>query len=228
MSKYLYVLSLILLSSTSMAANYAIKAEYSFGIGIPIPDIKDKAFTTLQTGKDLKSETQCLTELNSETIAHFALGQTMRAGATDVVLKCVKYWSNDQCAAMYPGCISSADVGNAKHIHLYNSKSSVPNYLRLSPSAHEVLQSIAYTKDENSDGNLEILFVAQVKYDGNAFYQILGKQLNCGQAINTPEFEATFKKMYFSDKQAMAYKFNCFSVNNNGSSKISGEKVMRR
>ncbi len=37
------------------------------------------------------------------------LGEAARANATDVVLKCVKYWEASECAGMYPGCQTKYD-----------------------------------------------------------------------------------------------------------------------
>jgi len=226
MRHFLSLFILLIASSETISADYGIIAEYSFGIGIPIPDIEDKAYTSLHTGNEMKSESQCLNELNGETVAKFALGQAMQAGATDVVLKCTKYWQSSNCGVIYPGCINKADVGNAKHLHLYNPKSAVPEYLRLSKNEYQVLQSISYAADENKDGNLDIVFVAQVKYDRNSFYRLLGKILTCEQAIATKELERMFRETYFSDSRTKAYKFNCYSVNHGGSAKLVGEKVI--
>lgn len=222
-----YFFVLFVFSLNVFADSFSIEAEYSFGVGIPIPDIEDKAFTTFHTEAKLKTESQCLRELNNETISKLALGQAAQVGATDVVIKCVKYWEHSNCDSMYPGCIGRADVKQVKHLHFYNNKTTVPKYLMLSNDNHQILQSIMFSESHENSSELEVGFVAQVKYDPAAFYRILGASLTCEKAIETKELERVFRQVYFTDARTKAYKFNCYNISASGKSKLSGEKMIR-
>jgi len=156
--KYTLLIVCTFLSGDLLADEYVINAEYSTSIGLPISDIEDK----VSFGKVLDSEKRCFNELNKKSVHNYALGQAMSVGAADVVLKCVKYWSNTDCDEKYLGCISKAEIGAAKHLQIYRSKLNVPEYLRLSDQDHQILQSIIYTEDHNDDGKLDVLMITLI------------------------------------------------------------------
>lgn len=218
---------LFVFSLSVCADSFSIEAEYSYGVGIPISDIEDKAFTTLHTKAKLITESQCLRELNSKNLSMLALGQAANARATDVVIKCVKYWKNSDCDSIYPGCIGRADIKGVKHLHFYNNVTMVPKYLMFNNESHQVLQSIMFTESHKNSSELEVVFVVQVKYDPVIFHELLGASLTCEDAIKTKIVENVFRQEYFVDARTKAYKFNCYNVDASGKSKLSGEKVIR-
>jgi hypothetical protein len=231
MKIFLILLLIVFYSYEASATDYAIAitAEYSFGVGfpIPVPNTDDKAFPLLSSSSmNLNSEQQCFTQLISSDIEHLALGQAINLGATDVIIKCVKYWSPPNCESIYPGCINSADFGNPRHVNLYREKGFVPASLRLSKDNYQVLQSIAF--DKSSDDKLSVLFAVQVKYDKNAFLKLLGKAYNCEVAIQTNEFDSMFRKKYLKESELFGYKIICFNIDRKGGVKHVGEKILRK
>jgi hypothetical protein len=222
MKYFALIAALLFLPSIAPGDDYAIEAEYSFGFGLPV----ENPGVMFHEPDELGSEARCLSKLDDEAVAHFALAQALKYRATDVVLKCVRYWENDRCDALYPGCTSSADIGAPKHFHIYNTETMVPEYLRFSDVEHQVLQSIIYSEGDSPESALEPVFVVQVKYKIDYFRRLLGETMSCEEAIKSSTFESLSKRTYFSDPRAKAYKANCYNVRSSGGSTLSGEKII--
>lgn len=163
--KTLLIALLLLTPVQVIAASFTIKIEYSNQFGLPVLDDTDSMITSLGPGLDISSSDQCLSELQGDMVGRIATGYGMAYRATNVVLKCTKYWRNENCPSMYPGCISSADFGRPRHIQAYSDGVIIAPHLRLSQQKYEVIQTISYGEDSDQDGNLDIGFVVQKKLD---------------------------------------------------------------
>ncbi|MFT6600087.1 MAG: hypothetical protein ACJATD_000936 [Alloalcanivorax sp.] len=224
MKYFALIVALLFLPSIAPGDDYAIEAEYSFGFGLPVENPE----VMFHEPDELGSEAQCLSKLDDEAVAHFALAQALKYRATDVVLKCVRYWENDWCDVLYPGCTSIADIGAPKHFHVYNTETMVPKYLKFSDAKHQVLQSIIYAEGDSPESALEPAFVAQVKYNRDLFRRLLGKAMNCEEAIKSSIFESLSQRTYLSDPRSKAYKANCYTISPSGDSDLSGDKVIMK
>lgn len=199
----LYVIALILLAPIqSFAGSFTIKAEYSNQFGFPVEENADSMITSIGSGLNISSREECLAALESDMVERISIGYAMEYGASNVVLKCKEYWESEDCPPIYPGCISSADLGHPKHIQTYYDGAIISPHLRFSPQAHEVIQTLSYGEDSDQDGNLDIVFVVQKMIDRN-----------CRKMIESSDFKRVFKEQYFRDERTRAYKINCFSLN---------------
>lgn len=138
------------------ASSFAIKANYSTAIGLPVPDKNGDMITSVGSGLDISSRSECLSALRSELVEGIATGYGLDYGAHHVVLKCTEYWEYENCSRTLPGCIGSAEFGNANHIQIYYDGAIIEPYLRFSSQPHEVVKTVMYGADEDGDGNLDI------------------------------------------------------------------------
>lgn len=224
--KYFEFCMLVLISSCSIADGYSVTAEYSFGVGIPIVDIGEKASTTIPVLKKIRSDAQCIEAMKSLPIQQFALGQALNAGATDVVLKCAKNWLNEQCLPMYPGCYGKAEFGGATHLHLYSESALVPDYLRLKASSHQIIQTIAYASEPKSVTGVQAAYVVQAVFNKEQFRAATGEGLSCEEAINSGLVEKSLREVKQAD-YLVAIGLKCFNISKLGGAKLVSEKLIR-
>lgn len=225
--KYFEIFILFLISSCSIADEYSVTAEYSFGVGIPIVDIGEKASTMMPVLKEIRSDTQCIEAMKSLPIQQFALGQALNAGATDVVLKCAKYWLNEQCLPMYSGCYGKAEFGGATHLHLYSESAFVPDYLRLKVSNHQIIQTTLYASDPLTAASVEAFRVVQVVFEVEKFRAVTGKNLNCEEAIEEDVVKKSFLGQAENANYLVAVGLKCFNISKLGGAKLMSEKLFR-
>ncbi|HDZ86627.1 hypothetical protein LCGC14_1953640 [marine sediment metagenome] len=223
----LLLIALVLFTPIQVvAASFTIKAKYSNQFGLPILDDTDSMITSLGAGLDISSRDQCLSELQGDMVERIATGYGMEYGATNVVLKCTKYWRNENCPSIYPGCISSADFGRPRHIQTYDDGAIIAPHLRFSLQEHEVIQTISYGEDSDQDGNLDIGFVVQKKLDLKN--NKTASDSECRNMIESQGFKKIIKEQYFEDRRTKAYKINCFYVNNSGKATGVASEIIRR
>lgn len=199
----LYMLAILCVSwlGVADAASYAVEATYSHN-GLPIPNIEDKTSTTLSV-EAIHSKGQCLSKLNEQAIQHYALGQALSVGATDLMLKCVKVWRRADCESYNISCYGHAGIGKAKFFKTYSDGVTIPQYLRLSPHRnYEVLRTIGFTAEKGKDGKPDIAFAVQVEYKKKVFKKLTGKSLHCNKAIVDNGLHSMFKKLFFKDSKA--------------------------
>jgi len=212
-----YAIVLILLAPIqSFSGSFTIKAEYSNQFGFPVEGNADSMITSISSGLNISSRKECLAALQSDMVERISTGYAMEYGASNVVLKCKEYWENEDCPAIYPGCISSADLGHPKHVQTYHDRAIISPHLRFSPLAHEVIQTLSYGADSDQDGNLDIIFVVQKMIDRN-----------CRKMIESSGFKRVVKEQYFQDERTMAYKINCFRVNSSGRATRVASEIIR-
>ena len=106
------LLGSLLLSLASYADDFEIKAIYSKDTSLfPIEiEPKERFQKTVYTGKKLASPRECLIEAMDPKIHAYVMGIGARIEATDVILKCVRYWTDSSCDSKYPGCLNSEDL----------------------------------------------------------------------------------------------------------------------
>lgn len=219
------MLALILFAPfQSIAASFTIKAEYSNQFGLPVVNNTDSMITSIGSGLDISSRDECLSALQSDMVEQISTGYAMEYGASNVVLKCKEYWESENCPAIYPGCINSADFGQPKHLQTYYDGAIISSHLRFSQKAHEVIQTLSYGADSDQDGNLDIVFVVQKMLDSST----VASDSSCRKMIESPDFKRVFKEQYFQDQRTKAYKINCFKVNSSGKATGVASEIIRR
>ncbi|AHI33424.1 hypothetical protein AU15_20970 [Marinobacter salarius] len=221
--------SIFLLASGPIAASsFAIKANYSTAIGLPVPDKNGDMITSVGSGLDISSRSECLSALRSELVEGIATGYGLDYGAHHVVLKCTEYWEYENCSRTLPGCIGSAEFGNANHIQIYYDGAIIEPYLRFSSQPHEVVKTVMYGADEDGDGNLDIGMGTQVQFSLPTKLRSRGVPEQCSEFIETQIFEEVVRQNYFTDRRTRAYKVDCFQVGRSGRVTGLASRVFRR
>lgn len=197
-------------------------------IGLPIPDEKGDMVTSVGSGLDISSRCECLSALNSKLVEGVATGYGLEYGAHHVVLKCTEYWKYENCSNMVPGCIGSAEFGNANHLQIYRDGAIIEPYLRFSKEPHEVVKTVMYRADDDGDGSLDIVMGTQVQFSLSPELQNQGVPEQCSEFIDTQLFEEVVHQSYFNDRRTKAYKVDCFQVGRSGRVKGIASKVFRR
>ncbi len=181
----------------------------------------------MNTGR-YTNQVECIKGLKSDLVQQHALGRAMEANATDVVIRCQKYWENPNCPMFLDGCIGVADLGRAIHLHLIHPDGKIPEYHRISSSAYQVLQTMAFS-DENKDGQVEPFFVVQKAFDRATFSRVFGSSISCGEMLEHPKFESIISKIYFKKNGVTeSFVFNCFNINKNGFASLIKSKPVNR
>ncbi|SFR78207.1 hypothetical protein SAMN05216203_3010 [Marinobacter daqiaonensis] len=228
MDRRLLTCIFLLVSSPAAASSFAIKATYSTAIGLPIPDENGDMITSVGSGLDISSRTECLSALRSELVEGIATGYGLEYGAHHVVINCSEYWEYENCPSIVPGCIGSADFGRANHIQVYYDGAIIEPYLRFSNKQHEVIKTVMYGPDGNGDGNLDIVMGTQVQFSLPIELLSRGVPEQCSEFIQTEIFQEVVRQEYFSDKRTRAYKVDCFQVGGSGRVQGVASKVFRR
>lgn len=218
----------LVISSPLAASSFAIKATYSTAIGLPLPDDNGDMITSVGAGLDISSRSECLSALRSDLVEGMVTGYGLDYGAHHVVFKCSEHWVYDNCSRIVPGCIGSAEFGEANHIQIYYDGAIIEPYLRFSKKPHEVIKTVMYGADGDGDGNLDIAMGTQVQFSLPKELRSRGVPESCVEFIETQVFEEVVRQNYFSDRRTRAYKVDCFQVGSSGKVKGLASRVFRK
>lgn len=226
----IFLLGSLLLSLLSYADDFEIKAFYSKDTPLfPIEiEPKERFQKTVYTGKKFTSPRECLVEAMNPEIHAYVMGIGTRIEATDVILKCVRYWTDSSCDSKYPGCLNSEDLGTPIHLSIYKGGKKIPLYLRLDHNKYSVIQTTMLVEDDQTPGKVNVGTIHQKLYEPENFSLLSGSHLSCHQVITHQKLAEAFKSIYFKDARTKAFKLNCFSIDSEGVVKHDGEKYIKR